>query len=81
MFDILYQDFYIFPYDITTWTIGLLDYCSLWWSLSILYTEMFNILYQDFYIVFPMYNIKTWTIGLLDYCYIGFSLSILLHMY
>ena len=30
MFNILYQDFYIFPmYNITTWTIGLLDYCSI----------------------------------------------------
>ena len=30
MFNILHQDFYIFPMsNITTWTIGLLDYCSM----------------------------------------------------
>ena len=37
IFDILYQDFYIFPMcNKTTWTIGLLDNCSILCSLSIL---------------------------------------------
>ena len=36
-FDILCKDFYIFTmYNIPTWTIGLLDYCSIGCSLSIL---------------------------------------------
>ena len=35
MFNIIYQDFYIFPmYNIINWTIGLLDYCSILYMFS-----------------------------------------------